>query len=60
MNDEEELASFRAENEESLYVTSHIIYSDSEVQKRWSEWFDLLLKQQRRVQGGATIQEIWR
>lgn len=66
-DDGEMLARFRADDEEfrmSQYGHStdsqHTVLADSEVQKRWGEWVTLMLQQQRRVQGGQTIQEIYR
>ncbi len=64
MNDDEELAGFRADSEMSQYGNStdsqQPRMADEEVQKRWGEWVDLFLQKQRRVQGGQIIQETWR
>jgi len=57
MDDNGELAGFRADNPESQQESQQFVKADSETQERWNLYVDLMLQGKRMVQGGQIIQE---
>jgi len=58
MSDEEDLAAFRANQDESQQESQYkASLADAEVQQRWFDIWTLIMTKQRLVQGGKFIAE---